>query len=109
VPYFHSPAERATKTYFGDMTARTFWGEKMLVALLDLPAHSIVPLHSHPHEQVGMLLEGDLTYTVGDETRALKVGDVWIIPGGVEHTAIAGDHPVRVLDIFSPVREEYQY
>ncbi len=109
MPYFYSPAERAAKTLFGDITAKTFWGDKMLLSVVDLPANSVVPLHSHPHEQAGIMLEGEATFTVGGETRTLKAGDIWVIPGGVEHTVVTGDRPAKALDIFSPVREEYQY
>jgi quercetin dioxygenase-like cupin family protein len=107
--YFFSAADRQAKEIFPGAMARTFWGEKMLLSLVDLPANSTVPLHSHPHEQVGIVLEGEMTFTIGGQTRTLKPGDMWIIPGGVEHTLVVGDQPARALDVFSPVREEYQY
>lgn len=107
--YFMSPGERDPKTLFGAVTTRTFWGEKMLLSLVELPAGAVVPLHSHPHEQAGIVLEGELTFTVGGETRTLYPGDMWMIPGGVEHSAVAGDQPTKALDIFSPVREDYMY
>lgn len=107
--YFMSPDERDPKMLFGAITTRTFWGENMLLSLIDLPAEAVVPLHSHPHEQAGILLEGELTFTAGDETRTLNPGDMWIIPGGVEHTVKVGDRPAKALDIFSPVREDYKY
>ncbi len=107
--YFYSTADRASKTLFGEVTAKTFWGENMLLSVVDLPANSVVPLHSHPHEQAGIMLEGEATFTVGDETRTLKPGDMWIIPGGVEHTITTGPAPAKALDIFSPVREDYKY
>lgn len=107
--YFHSTADRAAKTLFGDITAKTFWGEKVLLSVVDLPANSVVPMHSHPHEQAGIMLEGEATFTVGGETRTLKPGDMWIIPGGVEHTVVAGPQDAKALDIFSPVREDYKY
>lgn len=109
MPYFYSPDERAAKTLFGDITAKTFWGEKMLLSVVDLPANSVVPLHSHPHEQVGIMLEGEATFTVGGETRTIKTGEMWVIPGGVEHTVVTGDRPAKALDVFNPVREDYQY
>jgi quercetin dioxygenase-like cupin family protein len=107
--YFHSLDERAAKTLFGDITARTFWGEKMLVSVVELPPHSVVPLHSHPHEQVGIMLEGEATFTVGGERRLLKAGEIWIIPGGVEHMVEAGEARALAVDVFSPVREDYKY
>ncbi|GIV76097.1 cupin domain-containing protein [Litorilinea aerophila] len=107
--YFFTPEERESKELFAGITARTFWGEKMLLSLVDLPAHSVVPPHSHPHEQAGIVLEGELTFTVGGETRTLRPGDMYVIPGGVEHTVVAGDQDARALDVFSPVREDYKY
>ena len=109
MPYFYSPDERASKTLFGTVTAKTFWGEKMLMSLVELPANSVVPLHSHPHEQVGIILEGEVTFTIGGESRLLQPGDMWVIPGGVEHTLTTGDQPAKALDVFSPLREDYQY
>ena len=109
MPYFYSPDERAAKTLFGSITARTFWGEKMLMSLIDLPANSVVPLHSHPHEQAGYMVKGQATFTVGGEKRLVKQGEIWVIPGGVEHMVETGDEDSVALDIFSPVREDYQY
>ena len=107
--YFYTPEERESKVLFDGITARTFWGDKILMSLVDLPANSVVPLHSHPHEQTGMVLEGELTFTVGGETKTLGPGDMYVIPGDVEHKGVAGDAPVKVLDVFSPVREDYKY
>jgi quercetin dioxygenase-like cupin family protein len=107
--YFFSTDERAGKTLFADVTAKTFWGEKMLLSVVELPAHSVVPLHSHPHEQAGIMLAGEMVFTAGGESRLVKPGDLWIIPGGVEHTVTAGPEGARALDVFSPVREDYQY
>ena len=54
---------------------------------------SVVDEHSHPHEQMGMLLEGRLEFTVGGVTRLLGPGDIWCIPGGVVHSVRALDGP----------------
>ena len=56
-----------------------------------------------------MCLEGEFPFTIGDETRTVKPGDVWVIPGGVEHSVAMGDTPGLVVEMFSPVREEYKY
>lgn len=106
---FHSPKERESKELFEGIVARTYWGDNLLMAVVDVAANGVVPPHSHPHEQAGLVLEGEIEFTIGEETRLLKAGDVYVIPGGVEHGAVAGDSPCKVLDIFSPVREEYKY
>jgi quercetin dioxygenase-like cupin family protein len=66
-------------------------------------------MHNHPHEQAGTIISGRLQMTIAGETRWLEPGDTYIIPGGVDHMAVTGDESARVLDIFSPVREAYQY
>ena len=107
--YYYTPSQRPPKELIPGINARTFWGEKMLVAVVELDPHVHLPVHSHPHEQAGTVLEGEIEFTVAGETRRLKPGDVYVIPGGVEHEARTFDHPVRVMDVFSPVREEYKY
>jgi quercetin dioxygenase-like cupin family protein len=109
MPYFYKPAERTPKELFPGALSRTFWGEKVLFSYLELAPGAVVPPHSHPHEQAGMVIEGELAFTIGDETGTVKAGEIFIIPGGVQHSVKVGDQPARVLDVFSPVREEYQW
>ena len=72
-----------------------------------LQAGVTVPLHEHPHEQVTYVMEGRFQFTVGAETIVLEPGMVALIPGGVMHggTTLTA---CRVLDVFSPVREDYR-
>jgi len=106
--YFHDPANRTPKELIPGIVARTFWGQKMLMAVIDIDPNTLMPMHSHPHEQVGIIIEGEIEFTIGEETRSLKPGDVYVIPEGVEHGAQTLDQPVKVMDVFSPVREEYK-
>ncbi len=107
--YFNDLENREVRELAPGVKARTFWGDKMLLSIVDVDPHAVVPMHSHPHEQAGTVISGCLEFTIGGETRWLEVGESYIIPGGVEHKAVAGDEPTRVLDVFSPVREDYQY
>ena len=107
--YFHHPKDRAAKELIPGVNAKTFWGEQMLTAVVDFDAHAQIPRHSHPHEQLGIVIEGQIEFVVADEKKILGPGEVYVIPGGVEHEACTFDHPVKVLDVFSPVREEYKY
>ncbi len=88
---------------------RTFWGERITLSMVEIDANSEVPKHTHPHEQAGILIEGELEMGIGGEVKVLKPGDMYIIPGNVEHYARCGDTPALALDIFSPVREEFKY
>jgi quercetin dioxygenase-like cupin family protein len=67
-----------------------------------------VPLHTHPHEQIGYLHSGRARFTVGDEARTLEPLDGYSIPGGVPHGVLALEDCVFV-DVFSPPRDEYRH
>lgn len=86
---------------------RTLWGEKIMMSLVEIDANAAVPMHEHPHEQAGMVLEGEFDFTIGGATTRLKKGDTYIIPGGVPHSVQANGAPSAALDIFSPPREDY--
>lgn len=107
--YFHDPEERPYKEIFPGIRSRTFWGENLLLALVDLEAEAVLPAHSHPHEQSTYVLEGELEFEVAGERRTVKPGNVIVIPGNVEHIVRVGARPAKVLDIFSPVREDLKY
>jgi quercetin dioxygenase-like cupin family protein len=83
-------------------------GERMMLSFVEFAPHAIVEMHNHPHEQMGLLLEGELRFTIGDEEHLVRPGQMWRIPGGVPHKAIAGDTPVKALDVFCPIREDYR-
>lgn len=92
---------------FDGVTIRTVHGEKLMLSYVHLEPHSIVAEHSHPHEQMGMVLEGTFELTIEGESRHLKKGDTYLIPSNIKHSAKAFDYPAIALDIFSPPREDY--
>lgn len=106
--YFVDKHDCRAKEMFPGVSVHAFSGERMTVALVDLGPGAIVPAHEHPHEQLGMLIEGELTFTVGGQTRVLRTGSCWRIPGGVRHEVVAGPQGARALDVFSPTRPEYE-
>jgi quercetin dioxygenase-like cupin family protein len=79
----------------------------MMVSLVEMKPGSVVKEHSHPHEQVGYLIEGTGEFTIGGHTRTVGPGDMWKIPPHVPHSLVAGAAPVRAFDVFCPVREDY--
>ncbi len=107
--YFKHAQTRESMELVPGARTRTFWGENMLLSLVEIDANSEVPNHTHPHEQAGMVIEGEMEMGIGGEMRVLKPGDMYVIPGNIEHYARCGDTSAKVLDIFSPVREEFKY
>jgi quercetin dioxygenase-like cupin family protein len=106
--YYVSLAECSRHQIFPGVGIETMAGERMMLSLVTFEPKAVVEPHSHPHEQMGMLLEGELTFTIGGETRTLRPGEMWRIPGGVVHSAVAGDKPVKALDVFHPIRDDYR-
>ena len=106
--YFYSSEGTNQKLLAPGVKLKTMWGEKIMMSLVELDPKSEVPMHSHPHEQAGMVLEGEFEFTIGTETKKVSKGEYYIIPGGVEHKVVAGPNPAVALDIFSPPREDYK-
>ena len=107
--YFIDARDRKTKELATGARTKTFWGEQMLLSLVEVDANALVPMHTHPHDQGGIIVEGELEMGIDGEVKLLKPGDMYIIPGNVEHYAKAYDVKAIALDIFSPVREEFKY
>jgi quercetin dioxygenase-like cupin family protein len=106
--YFPTSDEFARHTIFAGVHIRTCAAERMMVSLVDLEPHAVVAEHSHPHEQVGLVLAGRAVFVIGGEEKTLGAGDVFRIPGHVPHRVTALDEPVRAVDVFYPVREDYR-
>jgi quercetin dioxygenase-like cupin family protein len=82
-------------------------GERMMLIEVTLDQGAVVPLHTHPHEQIGYLASGRLLWELGDERRELSAGDSWLVPPNVPHQVTALE-PSVAIDVFSPPREEYR-
>jgi quercetin dioxygenase-like cupin family protein len=68
----------------------------------------IIGQHSHPHEQMGILIEGKMKWRIRDQETVLQAPALYRIPSNEPHQVeILGDKVVTVLDIFSPIREDF--
>jgi quercetin dioxygenase-like cupin family protein len=92
---------------FEGVLSRLATGERIMLSSLDMEQGAIVPEHSHPHEQAGLVLKGRFNFRIGDEEREVGPGEAFIIPGHVVHAGVVTQGPAQILDIFTPVREDY--
>ena len=106
--YISSRGQCSHHNIFPGVDIHTLAGQHMMLSFVEFEPHSTVDWHSHPHEQMGLLLEGELEFFIGDEHQTARPGDMWRIPGGVRHKVTAGDAPAKALDVFHPVREDYR-
>ena len=89
------------------VTGRPLVGEGAMLNLVEFEPGATVPLHSHPHEQLGLILRGMQALVIDGEPHELGPMEGYVIPGGVEHSAYCGPDGATVLDVFRPVREDY--
>jgi quercetin dioxygenase-like cupin family protein len=87
-------------------------GDNTMLSFVTLEPGAVVPFHSHPHEQMGTVLEGELVFYIGgsdeEHGRIMRPGETWLVPGNTLHGARnASEKPCVALDIFGPVREDY--
>ena len=87
--------------------ARFVHGEHITVGQVRVQAGATLPHHSHPHEQVTTVMEGQLEFTLGGETTILQPGVVAVIPPNAPHSAKALTDCL-VMDTFYPVREDFR-
>jgi quercetin dioxygenase-like cupin family protein len=78
------------------------------VEFSDGPTNKPDPFHLHPHEQVSYLADGEVYLFVGDDEKVhLKAGDKFAIPSNIPHTIQRLTSYVRIIDCFTPLREDF--
>jgi len=103
---FRTPHAEPAHELFAGYHVQMMHTERATVMYVRVEAGKPFPEHAHPHEQVTNVLEGEFEMTVGGETRVLRSGECAVIPPNVLHTGRAIT-PCRLIDVFTPVREDY--
>jgi quercetin dioxygenase-like cupin family protein len=93
---------------FEGITARVVQGERMTLAIVDLAPNAAVSEHRHENEQLGFILQGSMTFTIGGEKRELRAGDTYVIPSNTPHDALAGPDGCTAVDVFAPPRADWE-
>ena len=107
--FVFDPSQLKRRELAPGVTLRTVWGDKVMMSLVEIAPGAVVPTHTHPHEQAGIVLQGEFDFTIGGETHRVRQGDMYVIPGGVEHGVVGSEGWSLALDIFSPPRDEYKH
>jgi quercetin dioxygenase-like cupin family protein len=87
---------------------RPLFGDGAMVNVIEFAAGATVPAHSHPHEQLGIVLRGMQALVIDGVAHELGPMEGYVLPGHVEHSAYCGPEGATVIDIFCPVREDYR-
>ncbi len=105
--YFVEDDNMSQKSIAPGVSIAVAGGDRAQMSFVTLTPGSQVPMHDHPHEQLGVVLEGEFVMVIGEESRTIKTGDKYVIPGGVRHGVTEVMVKSVALDIFSPPREDY--
>jgi len=90
------------------MKARLVNGERATFAVIDIEPNGVAEEHHHENEQLGMVISGVMTMRIDGDARELHPGDTYSIPSDVRHDAKAGPDGATVLDVFIPVRADWE-
>jgi unsaturated pyranuronate lyase len=82
-------------------------GDRVTVAVVELDPSSVVPEHSHEHEQIGVCVTGSLRFRAGGEQREVGPGCTWRIPGGMPHEVEVGPDGAVVVETWAPRRDDW--
>jgi quercetin dioxygenase-like cupin family protein len=84
---------------------KAIYGNSASVSFLEFPAYSRIPPHAHPNEQIGIVTEGALHYTINGESKLCPAGSAFVIPPNAVHSAmVVSDTPAKLIDVFTPPR-----
>lgn len=87
--------------------ARRVQGEHITLAVVELEPDAVVPEHQHVAEQMGIVLAGEMVFTIDGETRTLGPGGTWRILSDIPHGVTAGPNGAVVIDVFTPIRSDW--
>lgn len=83
------------------------WGERLMVCRLRIQPNVVTAVHSHAHEQITLVERGRVQFTIDGQSRTAAAGDVLHFPSHLRHGATMLDEEVVLIDIFTPVREDF--
>ena len=84
--------------------------DNLMIVIVDFhdgPKAQPDPPHSHPHEQVCYVAEGEIIFLMDGEQTRLGRGDVFLVPSGKPHSIQQLTEHVRLVDCFTPIREDF--
>jgi quercetin dioxygenase-like cupin family protein len=91
----------------GGVSRQMIVGERLMVCRLRFAPQVVTPPHDHPHEQITLVERGRVRFIIGTEERIAQAGDVLHFPPGLWHGATMLDEEVVLIDIFTPLREDF--
>ena len=89
---------------------RLGYTENLMMVIIDFsdgPQTEPDPPHSHPHEQVSYVAEGEIYFFLDDECEHLGPGEMFLVPPDKPHSIQLLTEHVRLVDCFNPIRQDF--
>lgn len=105
---FFRKSELPGKKVLEGIILKSVSGNKTMMTFFDFEPGSVIPSHTHIHEQITFIIEGEIEMILEGESKVLKAGDGVVIKSNQEHGAKVLSRPSKAIDAWYPVREDYQ-
>lgn len=82
-------------------------GDRIMIVRFRFKPFLVTPQHTHPHEQMSLVISGHVRFFIEGKEQIASPGDVLHFPSNCLHGATMMDEEVVLIDIFSPIREDF--
>jgi quercetin dioxygenase-like cupin family protein len=82
-------------------------GQNVMMVRFTFEPFLVTAEHTHSHEQMTLVVKGRAKFFISGEERTVSAGDVLHFPPHNRHGATMLDEEVVLIDIFSPIREDF--
>lgn len=82
-------------------------GQNVMMVRFTFDPFLVTDEHTHPHEQMTLVIKGKVKFIIDGEVHILTAGDVLHFPPFNRHGATMLEEEVVLIDIFSPIREDF--
>ena len=98
----------SSKKLYKDVLVRLIHGNELTLNYFELKNQDVkIPVHTHPVEHLVVLLEGSMEFIFEDKKIVMKPKDGMFVPAKKRHTARVIDGPVKALEIYTVIEDEY--
>ncbi|MFC1988881.1 cupin domain-containing protein [Chloroflexota bacterium] len=106
--FFNFAQDFKTRNPEPGITQYIVWGNNSMLVYAYFEENVSIPLHNHPNEQILTVISGELSFTLGDETRLMKPNDAVLVLPDIRHSAKSGPGGCVTVEVFCPPREDFR-
>ncbi len=91
-----------------EINRQMIWGKNLMAVRFEIAPNSSIPIHEHESEQLTMVQNGRITLHFAEQADiTLGLNEMLLIPSMVPHSASSGPEGCEIIDLFSPIRQDF--